>query len=195
MSAIALVDRLAGAARGSGRGNSPPYRAVAQGDFRLDGRSAARIPDAPRDKGSDDGFAHRALPQASATSIRRRGGSAISGAAHWRTATRSLSRVRYSTGDFPSTLARNKAGSKRGRARFEAVRALPIDASEISARKRRKGGVVARPVGALARALEQKMIETEGKIESGIAEPGAFGVEEHRSGRALQRMFFGLTSP
>ena len=50
-------------------------------------------------------------------SMRRRcpsgggGGSAISGAAHRRTAARSLSRARYSTGDLPSTRARNSAGS------------------------------------------------------------------------------------
>src|SRR6478609_10924260 len=32
------------------------------------------------------------------------------------------------------------------------------------------------------------MIETEGKIEGGVAEPGAFGVKEHRSGRALENI-------
>ncbi len=80
---------------------------------------------------------------------------------------------------------------QRGRARFELVRALPIDASEIGASQRRKGGVVARPVGALARALKQEMIETEGEIEGGIAEPGAFGVEEHRPARGLAGCSWG----
>ena len=56
--------------------------------------------------------AHRVRSQASATSLRRRGESATSGSAQRRTAARSLSRVRYSTGDLPSTRARNKAGSK-----------------------------------------------------------------------------------
>src|SRR5271155_3605987 len=56
--------------------------------------------------------AHRAWLQASATFFRRGGASAISGSAQRRTAARSLSRVRYSTGDLPSTLARNKAGSR-----------------------------------------------------------------------------------
>ena len=56
---IALVDRLAAAARGAGRRNSPAHRAVAQRDFRFDGRAAARVPDAPRDKRLDDRLAHR----------------------------------------------------------------------------------------------------------------------------------------
>ncbi len=50
LSAIALVDRLARAARRAGRRYSPPHRAVAQRDFRFDGRAAARVPDAPGDE-------------------------------------------------------------------------------------------------------------------------------------------------
>src|SRR6202023_36501 len=73
-----------------------------------------------------------------------------------------------------------------GRPRFEAIAALPVDAGEIGARQRRKSGDVACPVGAFTRALEQKMIETEGKIEGGIAEPRAFGVEKHRSIRTFK---------
>src|SRR5271165_1798934 len=110
-SPVALVDRLAAAARGAGGRDSPPHRAVAQRDLRLDGRPAARVPDAPSAQRADETFAHRDWLHTSATSIKRRGGSAISGTAQRRTAARSLSRLRYSTGDFPSTLARNSAGS------------------------------------------------------------------------------------
>ena len=137
---------------------------------------------------ADDGFAHGVAIHASATSITRRGGSAISGAAQRRTAARSLSRVRYSTGDFPSTLARNSAGKQRGRARFEAVALVPIDSGEIGARQRRKGGAIARPVGPLARALQEEVVETERKIKGRIAEPCAFGVEEDWPERPLHNV-------
>ena len=59
LASIALVDRLAAPARGAGRRNAPPRRAVAERDFRFDGRAAARIPDAPRDQRLDDRLAHR----------------------------------------------------------------------------------------------------------------------------------------
>src|SRR6202042_2450874 len=61
-----------------------------------------------------------------------------------------------------------------------------IDAGEIGSSQSEKGVVVVRRVGAFTRALEQEMIKAEGKIESGIAEPGAFGVEEHRPGKSLE---------
>src|ERR1700719_3524965 len=52
---------------------------------------------------------------------------------------------------------------QRGCPRFETVGALPIDTSEIGLSQSGKGEVVACPVGALARAFEQEMIETEGE--------------------------------
>ena len=110
--AVALLDCLAAAARRAGRDDRAPDRPVAQGDFRFHRRTAARIPDAPPDERLDDGIAHGVRLQAAATSARVCGGAAISGVAQRRTASRSLSPVRYSTGDLPSTRARNRAGRR-----------------------------------------------------------------------------------
>ena len=73
------------AARGAGRRDGAPDGAVAQGDFRLDRRPAARIPDAPAAQGLDDGFAQRLrAPGVRRHRARRRGGAAMSGTAQSR---------------------------------------------------------------------------------------------------------------
>ena len=61
LASIPLVDRLTGTARRAGRRDASAQRAVAQRDFRLDCRASPRIPDAARDDGLDDRFAHRDL--------------------------------------------------------------------------------------------------------------------------------------
>ena len=72
---------------------------------------------------------------------------------------------------------------QRRRARFEAVGGLPVDASEIGAANAEKATPYRARSAPCARALQQEMVETERKVEGGIAEPRAFGVEEHRSVR------------
>ena len=52
LASVPFVDRLAAAARSAGGRDSPSHRAIAQRDLRLDGRPAARIPDAPRGQSS-----------------------------------------------------------------------------------------------------------------------------------------------
>ena len=110
--AVALLDRLMGSARGAGRSHAAPDGAVAEQNFRFDRRAAARIPDAAGAKRLECGIAHvvRAPGFGDLGEPRRRGRDQRRPPQR-RTASRSLSRVRYSTGDLPSILARNKAGS------------------------------------------------------------------------------------
>ncbi len=90
----------------------------------------------------------------------------------------------YSAGDFPSTRPPNSAG-----------RSLAARASTLSGASQRtpgkkeaaqgiEAGEVLRRVLALPDALEEQVVEAEGQVEGRLAVPGAFGIEQHRSGRA-----------
>ena len=94
------------------------------------------------------------------------------------------SSVRYSTGDFPSTRARNSAGSRCAArcssasagsqstpARYASVHASNDDSSSLLGRRN-------------PQRLQQQMVEAKGQIEGGVAEPRALGIEKHRTARA-----------
>src|SRR5450756_2408833 len=56
--AVAQIDCLAAAGRGAGRRDCPPHGAARDRHFSLDGRPAARIPDAAAADGDDAGHTH-----------------------------------------------------------------------------------------------------------------------------------------
>src|SRR5262249_2302799 len=115
VAAIAQFDRLARAGRGAGRGDRAAPSAAGEAQFGLDRRAPARIPDAAAMPGGNGRIAHSpsSAAQASRTSATRAAGAASSARATRRTRALSASSVTYSTGDLPSTLARNTPGNRR----------------------------------------------------------------------------------
>ena len=133
--AVAFLDRFAAAARGA-RGSHSAVRRRRRSSATsasIVGRPR-EIPDAARDQGLNDRIAHdgappgvRRLPPA------RVGGSAISGAAHRRTASRSRSSGQIFDRRFAVERARNSAG------RSEAARAsFALGSSQSTPRDRRR---------------------------------------------------------
>ena len=106
-----------------------------------------------------------------------------------------VSSVTYSTGDLPSTRARNRPGSRRAARASIAARGSQFDAGEIGRGERIEAGEIALAPLRPPQAFQQHMVEAEGEVEGRVAVPGAFGVEQDRARADRTRMFFGLRSP
>jgi hypothetical protein len=80
-------------------------------------------------------------------------------------------------------------GGEQGRgARQRVRRGLPADMRGIRRHQRIGGCDQQLPVARDHHRLEQQVVQHEGKVERGIAVPGAFGVDQHRAARAEQHV-------
>ncbi len=120
------------------------------------------------------------IRQAAAMASSAAGALAIRGRAKARTASRSRSSVRYSTGDLPSIRASNSAGSSAAVRRSSVAPRFPCDVGPVALDQRGVRVEAASAVRGPPRALQQQVVQDEREVERGIAEPGAFGVEDHR---------------
>ena len=148
--AVAQVDRLAGARRGAGRRDGAPGRAAGERHLDLDGRPAARIPDAAAVHARDGGFGHASAGRLRAQARAHRGERVDGAASSSRRATPPdpvlvASTVTYSTGDLPSTRAEQQRRQQRAARASSRRRRLPVDArrdrSSASASKQSRNAV------------------------------------------------------
>ena len=188
LAAVAQVERLAGAGGRARRHDGAADAAAFQQHLGFHRRTAAAVPHAAAVHEGDRGVGHAAssFVQACRTSPSASTGWASSARAVRRTRFLSGSVVMYSTGDLPSTLARNSPGSSRAARASSACGGFPGDAGDVGGGERIEAGEEAGCGGRRPEALQQQVIEAEREIERGIAPPGALGIEEHRSVRAAQ---------
>ena len=92
----------------------------------------------------------------------------------------------YSTGDLPSTRARNSPGSRCAARRFQVGRRLPADMRQVGGGQRVEAGQEPGARRRRPQAFQQQVVEAERQVEGRIAPPGAFRVQEHRAVRAGQ---------
>ena len=194
--AVAQVDGLARAGRGAGRRDRAAGRAALERRPRPR-RSGARANPRPAGRA-------RARCRLAATACLPRLSDrepAGPGVADGRNAARriairgnAVSRTRSRVALFGEVLDRRlavDAGEKQGRqkprgARLQLGPRLPVDAGKVGRCQRIesvKEGWCGRPV---PQAFQQEVVEAEGEVESRIAVPGAFGVEEDRAVGARQ---------
>ena len=144
----------------------------------------ARVEDAPRVHAIDGRRGHGA--NASSRSGMKRVGCARRSRANARTTSPPRWPTRYSTGDLPSTRASMRPGSKAAMRASSSSQGLPAHVRAIAFDERIAHGAIDEAALWMQRGLQEQVIEQERDVESGIAVPGAFGVDDHRPMRADQ---------
>ena len=115
------------------------------------------------------------------------GGCARYARAKRRIASRSRRSVTYSTGDLPSTRASSSPGSSAAVRASSAGQGSHVDVRPVGARPARETSPrnSARHCGRHT-PFSSRWLSTNARSNAGIAVPRAFGVEDHRAGRADQ---------
>src|SRR6185312_907299 len=193
---VDVLDRLAGVERlgfaRAGRGARRRDRAAhgerggaAAGEhLRLDRGPAARVPHPARSYVDDPCHAF-------ATSESLETGLSSSGRAALRTCSFCASRVRYSTGDFPSTRARSSAGSSDAARDSTSSKGISSRyASDNALKQRRKAAFAC----GTHRHFRRRWLRQKARSKAG-SPYHAHSASRNTGPRGPARMFLGLTSP
>ena len=168
------------------RASPPPRRSAGRANPRRGGRRTLAISRVTQRRAPRPGVAHCASVAGGAVDERH------GDAPH---ALAVSSRVTYSTGDLPSTRARNSAGQSAAARLPPAPPAAPSHAAEIGvarARRRRRGSPPRRP--ARRRHLRSKWLRQKARSKAGSPYQ-AHSASRKTGPSGPARMFFGLTSP